>query len=102
MVLQRKVRALDPWPVASTTWRGKTLRIWDAVPGVKNVATGVPGTVVQADASGIHVLAGDGVLILRRLQAEGGKILAAGDFLNGHRLAAGDRLGNETHDSPAR
>ena len=102
VVLQRKVRALDPWPVASTTWHGKTLRIWEAVPGVKNVAAGLPGTIVQADASGIHVLTGDGVLILRRLQAEGGKILAAGDFLNGHRLAAGDRLGDETRDSQTR
>jgi len=101
-VLQRKVRALDPWPVASTTWRGKTLRIWEAVPGAKNIAAGVPGTIVQADASGIHVHTGDGVLILRRLQAEGGKILAAGDFLNGHRLAAGDLLGNEKQDFPAR
>jgi len=102
MVLQRKVRALDPWPVASTTWRGKTLRIWEAVPGVKNVAAGLPGTIMQADASGIHVLTGDGVLILRRLQAEGGKILAAGDFLNGHRLAAGDLLGDEAHNPPTR
>ena len=93
VVLDRKVRALDPWPVASTAWRGKTLRIWEAVPGVRNIASGVPGTIMQADNSGIQVLTGDGLLILKRLQSEGGKILAAGDFLNGHRLAAGERLG---------
>ena len=93
MVLHRKVRALDPWPVASTTWRGKTLRIWEAVPVVGNIAPGAPGTIMQADNSGIQVVTGDGVLILKRLQPEGGKILAAGDFLNGHRLAAGEHLG---------
>ena len=48
---------------------------------------------MQADNSGIQVVTGDGVLILKRLQPEGGKILAAGDFLNGHRLAAGEHLG---------
>ncbi len=100
--LHRQVRALNPWPVANTTWQGKTLRIWEAVPGVKNITPAAPGTIVQADAAGIHVLTGDGVLILTRLQAQGGKVLAAGDFLNGHKLAAGDRLGNETHDPPAR
>jgi methionyl-tRNA formyltransferase len=58
-------------------------------------ATGAPGTIVQADAAGIRVLTGDGVLTLTRLQAEGGKILAASDFLNGHKLVASDRLGDE-------
>jgi methionyl-tRNA formyltransferase len=65
-------------------------------------AVGVPGTIVQADAAGIRVLTGDGVLTLTRLQAEGGKILAAGDFLNGHKLAAGDRLGDEAKNSSSR
>ncbi|MEK9134019.1 MAG: methionyl-tRNA formyltransferase, partial [Pseudomonadota bacterium] len=34
-VLHRKIRALNPWPVASTTWRGKTLRLWEAGPLVQ-------------------------------------------------------------------
>ncbi|HSW52053.1 MAG TPA: methionyl-tRNA formyltransferase [Sulfuricaulis sp.] len=95
MELHRKLRALNPWPVASTAWRGKTLRLWEAGPLEARPATGAPGTIVQADAAGIRVLTGDGVLTLTRLQAEGGKILAAGEFLNGHRLAAGERLGEE-------
>ena len=102
IALHSKIRALNPWPVASTTWRGKTLRLWEAGPLEARPAAGVPGTIVQADAAGIHVLTGDGVLTLTRLQAEGGKILAAGEFLNGHKLAAGDRLGNEAQDNPGR
>ncbi|MHB8534364.1 MAG: methionyl-tRNA formyltransferase [Sulfuricaulis sp.] len=98
--LHRKVRAFNPWPVASTAWHGRTLRIWEAAPAVKNITPGPPGTIVQADPSGIQVHTGDGVLTLTRLQAQGGKILAAGDFLNGHPLAAGDRLGNDAHDHP--
>jgi len=102
LVLHRKVRALNPWPVASTVWQGKVLRIWEAVPAVENITPGAPGTVVRADAAGVQVCTGDGALTLTRLQAEGGKILAAGDFLNGHKLAAGDRLGDEAHEFPAR
>lgn len=95
-ILHRKIRALIPWPVASTTWGGKTLRFWEAGPLEASGTAGLPGTIVQADASGIRVQTGNGMLTLTRLQAEGGKILSAGDFLNGHKLAAGDRLGDET------
>lgn len=96
-VLHRKIRALVPWPVARTAWHGQTLRLWEVGPLPEPSASGAPGTIVRADAAGIDVLTGDGVLRLTRLQSEGGKILAAGDFLNGHRLAAGDRLGDETN-----
>jgi len=100
-VLHRKIRALVPWPVTNTTWRGKTLRLWETGPLVEKNTPGLPGTVVLADAAGVRVLTGEGVLTITRLQAEGGKILTAGDFLNGHPLAAGDRLGDEAHNDPA-
>jgi methionyl-tRNA formyltransferase len=102
IALHRKIRALNPWPVASTVWRGKTLRLWEAGPLETRHAAGVPGSIVQADAGGIRVLTGDGVLTLTRLQAEGGKILAAGEFLNGHKLAAGDRLGDAAQNATNR
>lgn len=94
--LHCRVRAFNPWPVASSVWRGKTLRMWEVGPLETHIGAGAPGTIVQADAAGIRVQTGEGALTLTRLQAEGGKILAAGDFLNGHQLAAGDRLGDET------
>lgn len=101
-VLHRKIRAFIPWPVASTVWRGKTLRLWEIGPLQKNSAPGTPSTIARADVSGIVVCTGDGVITITRLQAEGGNILAAGDFINGHKLAAGDRLGDETNNLPAR
>jgi methionyl-tRNA formyltransferase len=102
MVLHRKIRALNPWPVAGTVWRGKTLRLWEVGPLEERHAVGAPGTIVQADAAGIRVLTGDGVLTLTHLQAESGKILAAGDFLNGHKLVAGDRLGDAAKNTTNR
>jgi methionyl-tRNA formyltransferase len=100
--LHRQIRALNPWPVASTTWNGKVVRLWEVGPFEPPVASHAPGSVVRADATGIRVATGDGILCLTRLQAEGGKILAAGDFLNGHRIAAGDRLGANPANSSVR
>jgi len=100
-VLHRKIRALNPWPVAGTVWRGQTLRLWEVGPLEKQRAADTAGTIVQADAAGVRVFTGDGVLNVTRLQVQGGKSLAAGDFLNGHRLAAGDRLGDEQKNRTA-
>lgn len=100
--LHRQIRALNPWPVASTTWNGKVVRLWEVESHEPTATTPAPGTVVRADASGIRVATGNGILCLTRLQAEGGKILAAGDFLNGHRIAAGDFLGGASAAKPTR
>lgn len=89
-VLHNKIRAFNPWPVAFTHWRETPLRLWEvAVPG-DEPATEPPGTVIGADASGVRVATGAGVLTVTRLQREGGKPLAAGDFVNGTRLAPGE------------
>ena len=49
--------------------------------------------MLAADAAGIAVCCGDGVLTLRELQRAGGKRLDAGAFLRGTALHAGMRLG---------
>jgi methionyl-tRNA formyltransferase len=92
-VLHRKIRAFNPWPVASTTLNGEAIRIWDVGALPHSPAAGIPGTVVGADAAGLYVQTGDGVLCLTLLQAPGGRALPVRDFLNGVRLAPGDRLG---------
>jgi methionyl-tRNA formyltransferase len=84
--LDRMVRAFNPWPVAQTRARGKTLRIWAARPLDQAPPAGTaPGTVLQADKAGIDVACGEGVLRLTRLQPAGGKPMDAAAFLNGYR-----------------
>ncbi len=92
LTLHRKVRALNPWPVASTTFKGKGLRLWEVGPLDTAAGTAAPGTVLSAQAGGIQVQTGEGILTVTRLQAEGGRPLAAADFLNGTPMAPGDRL----------
>jgi len=51
-----------------------------------------PGTVLSADKSGIIVLCGKDFLHIAELQREGGKRLAAEQFLTGFPLNAGSRF----------
>lgn len=84
-VLERKVRAFDPWPVAYTDWEGKALRIWQAEALTERSPVGIaPGTVVALSAAGIDVATGANILRLIMLQLPGGKTLAARDVINAH------------------
>lgn len=77
--LARKVRAFTPWPVAEATLDGERLRIHraDAIE-----AGGEPGTIIAAGREGIDVACGHGALRLLTIQRDGGKPLAAADYLN--------------------
>ena len=92
-LLERRVRAFDPVPGAATTLDGAMLKVWGAraEPGVAPSAA--PGMVLAADAAGIRVQTGQGVLVLTEVQRAGGKRQAAGDFLRGTALPPGVCLG---------
>jgi len=90
----RRVRALNPWPVAETTLHGAQLRIWDAETSPARADPSMaPGTVFAASVEGVDVACGRGALRLLQLQLAGRKPLAAGAFINSQRLA-GARFGN--------
>ena len=91
--LARRVRAFNPFPGASTAWAGEALKVWAAEAHPAGAVTTAPGTVCSADATGVQVQTGDGVLCLTQLQRAGGKRLGAADFLRGHDLTVGARLG---------
>ncbi len=94
-VVDRRIRAFRPWPVAYTRWRGtgERLRIWRARPvaGIE----GEPGRVVAVLPDGIDVAAGCDGMRLLEVQAPGGRRLAVGDYLNARSIAVGDVLGGD-------
>jgi len=90
--LERQVRACHPWPGTRTTSGDKLIRVLPFA-SVTAGAGLAPGTVIRADPAGVVVQAGEGALVLQQLQREGGKVLAAGPFLQGFTLHAGMRLG---------
>lgn len=85
--IERQVRAFDPWPGTFTMLEGETLKVL-AVELAD--AAGPPGTVLD-DCLG--VACGVGAVRLRRVQRGGRSAMAAAEFLRGHHVRAGTRLG---------
>ncbi|MDD4914715.1 MAG: methionyl-tRNA formyltransferase [Methylococcales bacterium] len=81
-VLDRKIRGLNPWPVAQTLFKGEILRIWRAA--VAEGGDTLPPGVVSCAGQTLDVGAGQGILRLLEVQLPGGKRIAAKDFLNAH------------------
>ena len=81
-----QIRGLDPWPVATTELGGKRFKIYSA--RKTDVYTDrAPGTVLGLTKTGLQIACGDNaVLEITRLQAEGGKRMAAPDYFRGHPL----------------
>lgn len=84
-VIERQVRAFNPWPVAQAQYQDKCLRIWRAE--AIDCVVGTPGAVVAAGKQGIDVACGRGCLRLLEIQLPGGKRLDAAAFLNARNVA---------------
>lgn len=91
-VLWGQIRGMNPWPSAFTSWKGKRLKI-HAAETTAGKKAGSAGEVIEASDDGIQVSCGQGVLLIKELQIEGGKRLSADAFLKGHPIAVGERLG---------
>ena len=81
-VLERKVRAFNPWPVAWCELGGQRLRIWQAEV-VDNVADVQPGQVVVEQQSLIIGTVEKSLKILE-IQRAGGQRMTTKQFLNAH------------------
>jgi methionyl-tRNA formyltransferase len=92
--IRNRVRAMVPWPGAFTHLPGRPhphlLKIWDAEVVQR---AGEAGTVLQADKNGITIGCGTEALQILTLQQEGGRRLSAAEFLAGHPLRAGQKIG---------
>lgn len=96
-ILDRQVRAFNPWPVAyamaplaGTPGNGtaQRLRIWRTQ--VLEYSGGAPaGTVLASGAAGIDVATGNDALRILTLQAPGKRSMSSSDYLNAHVLTVG-------------
>jgi methionyl-tRNA formyltransferase len=88
-VLERRVRAMSPWPGAFARLGGHILKIHETVIGS---GAGAPGEVLASEPGELKIAAGEGCLILNSIQLEGRKRLAASEFLRGFPMPAGARF----------
>ncbi|MDP9198744.1 MAG: methionyl-tRNA formyltransferase [Pseudomonadota bacterium] len=86
LVLERRVRAFNPWPVAEAVFDGGQIRIFDAQ-AVATDSGAAPGAILSADSSGIVVKTGDQALVLLRVQLPGRRVISAAEFASAWPLA---------------
>ena len=87
-LLERRVRAMSPWPGAFARVAGASaiLKIHRAHISFES---GLPGAVIPGSGDGIAVAAGEGCLVLEEVQIDGRKRLAAPEFLRGFPIPSG-------------
>ena len=86
------VRGLSPVPCAWTTYQGKMLRIYRTA--LAGTAGDDPGIVTDVRPDSLVIGASGGQVSLEELQLEGRKRMTIAEFLRGHHLRPGDRLGD--------
>jgi len=89
-VIERRIRAFDPFPGATTSLNGEPLKLWRAQVAA---GSGVPGRVVEVGDDSLSVACGEGTLALLEIQRPGGKRLTARQFLQAHPVPIGTVLG---------
>lgn len=88
--VHNRVRGMQPWPGAYTTFRGQTLQIWrtrlrdEAAP---------PGVLRKAGRALVAGCGGGGSVELLEVQLEGKKRMSGEAFANGQRLTQDEQLG---------
>ncbi|WP_447600033.1 methionyl-tRNA formyltransferase [Nitrospira sp. Nam80] len=90
--IERRIRGLSPWPGAFTFAGEERWTIWraavtDSVPGIR------PGHVISAGKEGISVATGQGALLITELQPANSRRMATAQYLAGHKISTGARLG---------
>ena len=93
-VIERRLRAYDPFPGASAVLNGETIKCWrgEVVACAADPAA-EPGRVLALDEQGIVVACGESsALRLTELQRPGGKRLAARAFLQAGAPRVGERF----------
>lgn len=93
-VIERRIRAFDPFPGAGTALGDAAIKLWKSqIDSIKRPTDAENGQIVSTTPEGVCVACGDGVLRVTELQRAGGKRLPAGEFLRGFDLRPGQVLG---------
>ena len=91
-IIHHQIRGTFPWPGGFTTWENKFLKILKSKV-IDEETKEQPGTVSQVSLEGIKVATGKGYLVLTELQLQDRKKMSAAEFIRGHHLEKGMKLG---------
>ena len=92
--IANRVRGFQPFPSAFTSFRGKQLTIWKAVPEIFDREAAHHGEIICLTTDSFSVYCGGhSALRIEEVQPEGKRRMTARDFINGSRPIVGDTLG---------
>lgn len=80
-VIERSIRAFDPWPVAWAMLDSERIRIFSARV-LPTTTEQTPGSILRVSETGIRVACGVDQLEITCLQKAGGKKISAADYYN--------------------
>lgn len=81
IMLERRIRAFDPWPVSWCVLSGRRLRIYRAKADPRG-HDAYPGSILDSSREGIEIATGEGRLRLLELQREGSRRMSVADYIN--------------------
>jgi methionyl-tRNA formyltransferase len=91
--IEGRVRGFEPWPGVWAVRGRRRLRLVEAHSLPNRSCSEPPGTLVELVGDGLIMACGGGsVLLVSRVQPEGGRPIGARDAVNGRHLRLGDRL----------
>lgn len=96
--IYNRIRGLNPWPGAYTSFKGKRLKVWRAArpePTENDSVQNPPGTILAVSQDSMTVATGKGTLIILDLQPAGKKRMDAGSFCCGYHIEPGNLLDDE-------
>ncbi len=93
VVLANRIRGLSPWPGAYTHVTGGDRWTISRALVLPDLVTESSGTIVAVTTKAIHVATGEGVLAVTELQPANSRRMAVSQYLAGHPVAVGVRLG---------
>jgi methionyl-tRNA formyltransferase len=90
--IERQIRAMNPWPVAHTTYGGQPMKIWQAA-AEDGIVHALPGTITAISKRGISVATERGSLNITEIQMPGKKKMPVGDYIRGNQIEINSILG---------
>lgn len=91
--IEHTIRAMQPWPVAFTTYKGNNMKIFKA-DIVKDNSDKKAGTILNVNEDGILVKCKDDAIIISEVQMPNKKRMKVSDYIRGNKIEIGERLGD--------
>ena len=90
--IHNQIRGFNPWPVSYTDYQGTRMKMYRSL-CIEGTHQKESGTILNVSAAGMDVATGSGVLRVTEIQVPGSKRMAVKDYILGHEIKVGTRLG---------